>query len=159
VRVRIWAENFRRGYRQGEEIRFKVDVDRSAYVYLFDVRPDGKTVMIFPNAYHPDNLIKAGEAVTLPSAAMRFRFIIEEPFGPEAVQAVATTSRLASTEIQTRGGFSTSGDLGHPFTDISAGTRGLAEAIREVRTRGIGVVPNEAPPGWAENHWVFVTER
>ena len=158
VRVRVWAEGEKKVFRAGEAPRFCVTVDRDAYVYLFDIRPDGKTVMIFPNAYHRDNFIKAGETVTVPSGDMEFHFTIQEPFGPEAVQAVATPSRLVSQEVATRG-FDPPKTVENPFRDVAAGTRGLADAIRDIQTRGIGVVPNAPKPAWDEDHWAFVTEK
>lgn len=159
VCVRVWIDGDRKVFRAGEKLQFKVCADRDAYVWLFDVRPDRKTVMIFPNAYHQDNFLRAGQVVTLPSESMKFDFFVEEPFGPEAVQAVATTSRLVTEEIRTRGGLGTPTDTATPFKEVAEGTKGLAETIENIHLRGVGVAPKEAPPAWAEDHWTFVTEK
>jgi hypothetical protein len=159
VCVRVWIDGDRKVFRAGERLQFKVCADRDAYVWLFDVRPDGKTVMIFPNAYHQDNFLRAGQVVTLPSESMKFEFLVEEPFGPEAVQAVATTSRLVTEEIRTRGGLGSATDTGAPFKELAQGAKGLAETIEDIHLRGIGVAPKEVPPAWAEDHWTFVTEK
>jgi len=186
VRVRVWAEGMKKVFRKGEKIRFKVKADRDAYIRLFDHRPDGKTVMIFPNAYHRDAFVKAGQVVSLPSESMGFDFTVEAPFGPEAVQAVATTSRVASEKFRTRGGLDAPENKNDPFLVVEGGMKTIADVIREthkemikeseqpdkkpgVQTRGaggdeggqrgIGVRKNEPIPAWAEDHWTFVTKH
>jgi len=159
VRVRVWTDSRKKVFKEGKKLGFKVSVDRDAYLWLFDVRPDGKTVMIFPNAYHKENFLEAGKVIRLPGEEMGFEFVVEPPFGPEAVQAVATTSRVASEEVRTRGGLDPSSNAANPFREVTVGTKGLAETIKEVHTRGVKVRPKETPPAWAEDHWTFVTEK
>ena len=159
VRVRVWAAEARKVFRAGDELRFKVAVDRDAYVRLFNIRPDGSTIMIFPNAFHSDNFVRAAETLVVPSGKMEFKFIAESPFGPEAVQAVATTSHIVSNYIGTRG-LDSSNDTADPFKAVENGSRGLADIIRDARSRGIAVEPQgESTPAWAEDHWTFVTEK
>ena len=153
------AAGCEKAFRAGDKVQFKVTVDRDAYVRLFNIRPDGSAVMIFPNAYHRDNFLRAGKVLTVPSGNMDFEFVVEPPFGPEAVQAVATTSPLASNYVATRG-LDAPAEKEDPFKHIHNGTRGLAQIIRDARSRSIAVRPKhqpELPPQWAEDHWTFVT--
>jgi len=164
VRVRVWCDAGHRTFRTGELIQVKVAVDQDAYVWLFDVRPDGKTVMIFPNAYHAANFLRAGEVLAVPTEKMEFKLEIMPPYGPEAIQAVATASPTLRQEFTARGGLEPPKSAANPFSEVSAGTKGVAAVIREVTARGIGVVPSdpapkEKPPSWAEDHWTFVTEK
>ena len=159
VRVRVWAAGGEKMFREHEKLRFRITTDRDAYVRLFSIRSGRSPVMIFPNAYHSDNFLRAGESLTVPSSRMEFDFVVGPPFGPEAVQAVATTSRVVSNYIATRG-LDPPANESDPFTRIPGGAEGLAEIIRETRTRGVMVAPSkqaDSAPAWAEDHWTFVT--
>jgi len=77
VRVRVWAEGLCKTFTEGDRPRFKVIADQDAYLYLFDIAPDGRTVMLFPNAEHRDNFAHAGKVLTIPSGEMKFcRFTV-----------------------------------------------------------------------------------
>jgi len=160
LRVRVWTEGRWRTFKAGQLIVFKVTVNRDAYVRLFNVRPDGTAVMLFPNAYHSDNVLSAGKVLTVPSGKMDFEFFAEPPFGPEAVQVVATSSVAVSRYVGSRG-LDGSEDRADPFKALPRGAAGLAEVILDARARGIGTrakpEPDEAPR-YAEDHWVFQTE-
>ena len=160
LHVRVWAHDGRKVYGTGDKLQFKVVVDRDAYVRLFDVRPDGTTVMLFPNAYHTGNFVRAGQVLTIPSEHMRFDLEVGAPFGPEAIQAVATTSGAGSQYATTRG-LGPSTRVSDPFRAVTRGTRGLAEVIRSARKRAVTVRPKTGPAptgAWAEDHWTFATK-
>lgn len=161
ARVRVWPAGSGSRFQAGSTLRFKVTVDRDAYVRLFNIGPDGSAVMIFPNAYHKDNFLRSGEIMTIPSGMMRFEFVVDSPFGPEAIQAVATTSRSDSEYVRTRG-LPTPTEASDPFRSILGGAEALADVIREARVRSVVARPkdsSEPPPTWAEDHWTFVTEE
>lgn len=159
VRVRVWAEAFRKEFTEGERPRFKATTDRDAYLYLFNIRPDGAAKMIFPNACHRRNFVRAGQVLTIPGDAMKFEFEVTPPFGAEAVQAVATTSRLASVAVATRG-LDSPKSVDTPFRDIQGGTKTIADVVRGVR--GLTVRRKNEPdpiPAWSEDHWPFTTRK
>ena len=169
VRVRLWTEGFRKIYQEGEKVRFRATVDRDAFLFLFNLRADGSTVLLYPNAYHPDNLVKAGQVVAIPSDAMKFDLVVEPPYGDEAVQGIATTSREAAQAMRGRGidnlrPAAQAPPRGVTFRGIDGGARNVAEIIRDVRVRGIGVRPRQEGgqtvyevPAWAENSWSLRT--
>ena len=82
------------------------------------------------------------------------------PFGDEAVQAVATTSRAESSDVAARG-FDPSKSPENPLRVIEGGAKTLATAIREVRARSLIARPKDDPepiPSWAEDYWSFTTK-
>ncbi len=156
LRVRVWPKDIKATYAAGETLRLCVTVDRDAYVRLLNVRSDGRVTMLFPNAYHRDCLVRGGQVVDLPTPAMPFTFVIEPPYGLEAVVAVATTSRVQAEAMGTRG-FAPpeDGATRSPFQSARGDAKALAEVIGQAR--GIGVRAQEPAPAWAEARWVLRT--
>ncbi|MFQ6112860.1 MAG: DUF4384 domain-containing protein, partial [bacterium] len=123
----------------GSQVRFTVEVERDAYVYLVDVDPAGKVTVLFPNMYAKDSYLKGGTSYEMPAPKL-YRLHVSGPAGPELVKAIATTKAL-KLDILT----SDSGD----FSGLDESAVDVARAIvdqlkREVNrsyTRGIVVLP------------------
>ncbi|WP_456444850.1 PEGA domain-containing protein [Oceanithermus sp.] len=86
-------------YKMGEPIRIGVEVNRDAYVYLFNVNADGSVDLILPNAYDRNNRLRAGEARTYPPKGARYEFTITGPEGENYVLALASLRPLSLGEI------------------------------------------------------------
>ena len=102
--VEVWLDRDRSGdgspeYQIGEEIDISVRVDEAAYVYLFDVRPNGDITQIFPNRYDSNNYLRAGEVRTLPPSGARYVFNIAPPRGLSKVIAVASKNELNTNQL------------------------------------------------------------
>jgi len=155
--IRVWAKDGRSVFSEGDEIVLAFWSDRDCYLRLFDVTPDGSTKMIFPNRFHRDALIRGRKVYELPGADMDFKFLVTEPFGPEAVLAVATVSRTSSG-VLTRG-LPNPGEGGlDQFVDVPGGVKEIAELILGAKvkgTRGIDTVPSGP---FSEARWTFVTQ-
>jgi PKD repeat protein len=84
--VRIWVD--RGAYAIGEPITIHYSVNRAAYVYIWDITPDGQANQIFPNAFPggSENYVAAGEYV-VPGT-----WKVAPPVGTEYLQILATTS-------------------------------------------------------------------
>ena len=84
LEVRVWVDQG--AYTVGEPITIHYSVNEPAYVYIWDVLPDGTAVQIFPNASfgQTDNFVLAGEHT--------LQGTIAPPYGTEYVQILATTS-------------------------------------------------------------------
>jgi len=84
--VRIWVD--RGAYAVGEPITIHYSVNRAAYVYIWDITPDGQANQIFPNAFPggSENYVAAGEYV-VPGT-----WKVAPPVGTEYLQILATTS-------------------------------------------------------------------
>jgi PKD repeat protein len=85
LQVSIWVD--RGAYAVGESITIHYSVNKPAYVYIWDITPDGQAQKIFPNDAVPgwsQNYVTAGEH-TLSGT-------IDPPLGTEYLQILATTS-------------------------------------------------------------------
>ncbi|MGC9530187.1 MAG: DUF4384 domain-containing protein [Candidatus Bipolaricaulaceae bacterium] len=78
-------------YAPGELLQVRFTLSRPAYVYLYDVRPDGEVQLLVPNRFLQDVRFPAGEHA-LPTEGWRLR--VSEPEGTEYLQLVATDSPL-----------------------------------------------------------------
>jgi tRNA A-37 threonylcarbamoyl transferase component Bud32 len=72
----------------GQEVRFRVMVERDAYVGLWTFDPQGKAVQLFPNDAEPDHLVKAGQPRTVPGKD--YAIVAEAGSGVELVRVVAS---------------------------------------------------------------------
>ncbi|MFN3346695.1 MAG: DUF4384 domain-containing protein [Candidatus Bipolaricaulaceae bacterium] len=88
LRVRIWVD--KPVYTVGETIRIHFELSMAAYVYIWDIMPDGKVQQIFPNHYEPQNHFPAG-VHTIPSPGKGYQFTVQPPTGTEWLQIMATT--------------------------------------------------------------------
>jgi PKD repeat protein len=86
--VRIWVD--KPAYALGETIQIHFELSQAAYVYIWDITPDGKVTQIFPNQYDPQNYFQAG-TYTIPSAGKGYQFRVTPPTGTEWLQIMATT--------------------------------------------------------------------
>ncbi len=104
LKVRVWVDKDpgktgKARYRIGERIYIFVSVTRDAYVYLFDVKPNGEINLFLPNPYDRDNHLRAGETRRFPPPGARYAFTVDGPPGEELVLAIATRRPLTSREI------------------------------------------------------------
>ena len=65
-------------YRIGDQIALDATVNRDAYVYLFNVDPQGQVDMILPNGYTGgSNFVKANTTAVFPAPGSGFTFTVE----------------------------------------------------------------------------------
>ncbi|MFC2079078.1 PKD domain-containing protein [Candidatus Bipolaricaulota bacterium] len=86
LEVRIWVDQA--AYQVGEPIVISYSVNKAAYIYIWDILPDGTAVQMFPNPAPggSENYVQAGEH-TVPGS-----WEIAPPLGTEYVQILATTT-------------------------------------------------------------------
>ncbi|MFC3860834.1 DUF4384 domain-containing protein [Deinococcus antarcticus] len=107
VNVSVWTDRDPSGnavpnYAPGEKIQLYVRADRDAYVYLFNVDPQGQVDMILPNGYTGgSNFVKANTTKVFPQPGAGFTFDIAAPYGLNKVLAVASTTQLNMNDIAT----------------------------------------------------------
>jgi len=89
--VRIWVE--KPVYAVGETVRIHFELNKPAYVYIWDIMPDGKVQQIFPNLYEPQNYFPAG-VHSIPSPGKGYQFTVTPPVGTEWLQIMATTTPI-----------------------------------------------------------------
>ena len=105
--VRVWTDRDSSGsqtpnYVPGERIRLYTSVNQDAYVYLFNVDPQGQVDLILPNRYAGGaNFLKANTTKVFPDANDGFTFDIAAPYGLNKVLAVASRTQLDLGQLAT----------------------------------------------------------
>ena len=78
-------------YQIGEFVTISYEVNKAAYIYIWDIMPDGQVQVVFPNAAYPgglNNYVQAG-VHQLPQS-----FEVAPPLGTEYLQILATTQPI-----------------------------------------------------------------
>ena len=107
--ARVWVNRDTTGnaipnYRVGERITLYTSVNENAYVYLFNVNPDGTTDQILPNRYSAragNNYVRAGQTRAFPAAGDQFTFDVSGSAGLNKVLVVASRRPLNLSELST----------------------------------------------------------
>ncbi|GHG32176.1 S-layer protein [Deinococcus indicus] len=135
LNVKVWTDRDSSGagtpaYAPGEKIRLYTSVTQDAYVYLFNVDPQGQVDLILPNRYQGGaNFLKANVVKAFPSAGDPFSFDIAAPYGVNKVLAVASRTPLNLDQIATFKSEQNS------FASVKVtGQQGLAQALSIVVT-------------------------
>lgn len=108
-------------YAPGEYLRLHFTLSQEAYVYLYDIRPDGVVELLVPNRFLQEPRFPAGEHV-LPTEGWRLR--VTEPEGREYLELIATDRPLPFYEAKA---FEAQPFL--RFTDPAAFARRLQELL------------------------------
>jgi hypothetical protein len=80
-------------YNEGEEIKLIFKSTKDCYLTLIDVGTDGKVTIFFPNKFHKDNKIKAGETYSVPGKDAKWLLRVKGPAGKEVIKAIATLDK------------------------------------------------------------------
>jgi len=88
-------------YSPGEPVKIHLKLSRDAYVYLYDIDPQGNVTLLFPNGFSRDNHLKAGVHI-LPERA-DYSFVVEEPLGVETLQALALLKPIPLLSLGSQG--------------------------------------------------------
>lgn len=87
LEVSVWVD--KGAYALGEKLMIHYSVNKPAYIYIWDITPDGTIQPVFPHSGYPgglDNYVSAGDH-TVP-----FEFTVAPPLGTEYLQILATTT-------------------------------------------------------------------
>ncbi|NOX45036.1 MAG: DUF4384 domain-containing protein [Caldiserica bacterium] len=140
LQVEIWVE--KPAYAVNEYVRIHFRVNQDAYVYIWDISPDG-VCLIFPNTREMDNFVTAGEH-TVPGPGMPDYLRVVPPTGTEYLQIVATKRRVDGI-VQFFGGFAPGSTFAcsrrgaRPWTSSSASR--TSSPRRSPRTNGRSTSP------------------
>ncbi len=132
LQVQIWVE--KPAYALNEYVRIHFWVNQDAYVYIWDIAPDG-VCLIFPNQNEMDNHVTAGEH-TVPGPGKGDYLKVVPPTGTEYLQIVATR-RPVGDIIQFFGGFTP----GSTFACSRVG-RQAVEQLSQVKS----IIESALPP-------------
>lgn len=127
-------------YTAGERMAVTLKLDKDAHLRLYYTDGEQKSFLIFPNKFHPDDLVKAGEEIKLPGAGAGFAFEMTYPADrgtapvSEVLTAVASTKPFSDTRSLQWGAFN--------FIECTG------QSYHEMVTRGIDIKA-ETKPGRA----------
>ncbi|MEF2279530.1 DUF4384 domain-containing protein [Deinococcus sp. YIM 134068] len=155
--VRVWVDRDPSGsmtpnYRVGDRIRLSVQTNEDAYVYLFNVNPDGSVDQILPNRLGGTNFVRRGEVRTFPAVNDSFTFDVAGPYGVNKVLVVASRRALNLSEIS-------SFQTGQPFATVKPTANSpqrLAQALSIVVNP---VTPTPTQPVPSQQDWVSDTAQ
>ena len=78
-------------YAPGDTIKIAITVDKSCYLYLYDIDPAETVTLLFPNRFQSDPHVPAGKLV-LPGKG--YRLVIASPEGEETLVALASVAPI-----------------------------------------------------------------
>jgi len=133
--VNIWTD--KSNYMIGETLTIFFSVSQPAFIYIYDIQPDGVVRLIFPNAYSGSNYVSAGSH-SLPDGL--YKFTVTPPPGTEQLQIFASPVDLGLAPAY----------FGEPFP-MAGNDPGSASG--EIQARIMGITPE---PVWA-TAWTSLT--
>ncbi|MCD6546764.1 MAG: PEGA domain-containing protein [Thermotogae bacterium] len=78
-------------YNFGEKAYFYFKTNKNAYVAIYEIRPTGEMVLLFPNKYESDNYVQANKTYRVPSVGASYYFKVAPPAGKYYIQIIAST--------------------------------------------------------------------
>lgn len=129
-------------YRLGEPLEVHIRSKKSGYLTIFDLQPNGKVRIIFPNGYRQRNYIRAGREYRLPAPRDNFIFRIAPPVGRDDLLAVVTENkrRLVREDYS---------QFAKPFPVLRSSK---GEVLKQVK-KGVTTIPSSK--WWAADHCSF----
>ncbi len=89
--VRVWTD--KPVYQVDEFVQIHFEINKPAYIYIWDIRPDGEVIKIFPNVYDSQNYFRAGRH-SIPTPGKTYNLRVEPPLGTEWLQILAVTQEF-----------------------------------------------------------------
>ena len=99
IQVELWVNHVNKSYHAGEKIFIYLKTDMPAYLSLFYLDANGKTVQLFPNKYTDNDHIEANKVIILGDKDDPFDFIITQPFGIEVIKAYRCSEKFPDFSI------------------------------------------------------------
>ncbi|HPE70154.1 MAG TPA: DUF4384 domain-containing protein [Thermotogota bacterium] len=133
-------------YSPGEFVSIFFSVTQDAYVVVYDVSPDGKVTILFPNQYDPDNFVLANQEIRIPRVG--YKLMIENALGKEYLQIVACDNQFVAYE-----------DWSQQFThQVYPPVSGDAMSYFAEFKEKIAVIPDGPQPKWASKIIFFYVQ-
>ncbi len=123
-------------YRPGDKLRLTIALNQSSYVYIYNITPDRRVNLLFPNAYQPVNFLSAGTH-TIPN--QRYSLVISPPTGVECIQVLALAAPLPLEQLIPQGQFS----VQNPFPLLSQKPQEFKSKMQELLLGAVSAT------GWA----------
>ena len=87
----VWIKLNKVCFEPGDVLEISVQITEPGYLNVVSITPDDRSIVLFPNQYHSQNSVAAGN-ITIPSARMDFELVSDSPPGPHLIAAFLTRS-------------------------------------------------------------------
>lgn len=116
---------------KGDTLSFKINSGKSGKLWLVQVGPDDRIILLFPNEVSKENEIQADQWVTVPADYEDYEIRAEAPFGKSTIAAIVTTNNLSLEEV-----LSVKNDMKKAFILIDTAPQwGLAHKVIDVKAK------------------------
>jgi TolB-like protein len=88
----------KKNYEINNNIVFQVTSDKNGYLTMLDINPDGNLCVVFPNYFHPDSFIRAGEINQIPPKN-KFKLEVRGPSGLERIKVFVTLNKVSLLQM------------------------------------------------------------
>jgi len=111
-------------YKVGEDVLIEFKADKDCYLALIDIGTSGKTIILFPNKWHPDNKIEKDKPYTIPPLGSEFSYRVMGPGGVEHIKAIASVdpvlSKIGSLQEELKQPIETKPEKGQVFLSMKS---------------------------------------
>ncbi|MCK1389027.1 DUF4384 domain-containing protein [Bradyrhizobium sp. 21] len=90
--VDVWTNRADGAYGINEDLALFVRTSYDAAVTILNVDAAGRTTMLFPNRFAPDNRLRGNQVYQVPGTGAQFKLHIAGPVGVNLIKVIATTS-------------------------------------------------------------------
>lgn len=82
-------------YKIGDVMRFICTVEKDGYLNILTIAPgDDKVTVLFPNQFHPNNWVTAGQEISIPAREDTFKLRAKAPAGENLVVVLLTEQEI-----------------------------------------------------------------
>ena len=118
-----WFDRANATYALGETVQLFVRTNEDAYVTALSIGPTGNVTQIFPNAFHPNNLVQAHQPIGIPGHGAHA--VVTGALGPEMVKIIVTTRPVQVIPEDQLGAAA-------PFRSVLGGVDAVARDLKTV---------------------------
>src|SRR5271163_822964 len=118
-----WFDHTNATYALGEAVKLFVRANEDAYVTALSIGPTGNVTQIFPNPFHPNNLVQAHHPIAIPGHGAHA--VVTGALGAEVIKII-TTSRPIQVIPEEQFGATA------PFRSVLGGVDAVARALKTV---------------------------
>jgi len=90
VQIDVWSNRADGQYLPGEHLKLYIRPSTDVQIAILNVNALGATTVLFPNAFSPDNRLRANTVYTIPGDS-NYQLKVGEPFGTNLIKVVAST--------------------------------------------------------------------
>ena len=88
----------KKNYEINNNIVFQVTSDKNGHLTMLNINPDGNLCILFPNYFHLNSFIRAGEINQIPPKN-KFKFEVRGPSGLERIKAFVTLNKVSLLQM------------------------------------------------------------